>query len=46
MLVIAFSASITMLWGRIGMQLLLLGLAILMLGVVLRLKEAEPKYED
>jgi len=46
MLVIAFGVSITMLWGRTGVQLVLLSLAILMIGVVLQLKEAEPKYED
>lgn len=46
MLVIAFSVSITMLWGHAGMQLILLGLAALMIYFVLRLKEAEPKYED
>ena len=46
MLAIAFSFSITLLWGRPGMQLLLLGLAAVMIGFVLRLKEAEPKYDD
>lgn len=46
MLVIAFSCSITLLWGHIEMQLALLGLAILMIGFVLKLKVAEPKYED
>jgi hypothetical protein len=44
MLVIAFSFSLTMLWGHVGMQLMVLGLAALMIGFVLRLKEAEPKY--
>ncbi|MCB2427301.1 YbaN family protein [Methylophaga pinxianii] len=46
MLVIAFSFSITLLWGHIELQLLLLALAALMIGFVLKLKEAEPKYED
>ena len=46
MLIIAFSFSITMLWGRTGLQLMLLGLAMVMIGFVWRLKEAEPKYED
>lgn len=46
MLIIAFSFSITMLWGRTGLQLMLLGLAVVMIGFVWRLKEAEPKYED
>jgi len=46
MLVIAFGFSITLLWGHIELQLMLLGLAAVMIGFVLRLKEAEPKYED
>src|SRR5690554_4202265 len=44
MLIIAFSFSIIMLWGRVGLQMILLGLAVIMIGFVLRLKEAEPKY--
>lgn len=46
MLVIAFSVSITMLWGKTNLQVMLLGLAAIMIGCVLRLKEAEPKYYD
>lgn len=45
MLIIAFSFSIGMLWGRVGLQLLLLSLAAVMIGFVSCLKEAEPKYE-
>lgn len=45
MLVIAFSFSIGMLWGRVELQLVLLCLALVMIGLVWRLKEAEPKYE-
>lgn len=46
MLIIAFGFSITLLWGHIELQLMLLVLAAVMIGFVLRLKEAEPKYED
>lgn len=46
MLVIAFSFSIGLLWGRWLYQLALLALATIMIGFVLRLKEAEPKYDD
>ncbi|MEX1200762.1 MAG: YbaN family protein [Methylophaga sp.] len=46
MLVIAFSVSIGLLWGRWPYQLALLALATIMIGFVLRLKEAEPKYDD
>lgn len=45
MLIIAFSFSIGLLWGRVGLQLALLCLAAVMIGFVIFLKEAEPKYE-
>lgn len=45
MLVIAFSFSIGLLWGQWSYQLALLTLAAIMIGFVLRLKEAEPKYD-
>lgn len=45
LLVIAFSFSIGLLWGRVGLQLMLLCLAVIMIGFVTRLKEAEPSYE-
>lgn len=46
MLIIAFSFSITLLWGEWPYQLALLALAAIMIGFVLHLKEAEPKYDD
>ena len=46
MLVIAFSFSIGLLWGQWQYQLALLALASIMIGFVLHLKEAEPKYDD
>ena len=46
MLVIAFSFSISMLWDKWPYQLALLALAIVMIGFVMHLKEAEPKYDD
>lgn len=46
MLVITFSVSITMLWGNTNFQVMLLGLAAIMIGCVLRLKVAEPKQYD
>ncbi len=46
MLVIAFSFSIGLLWGHWSYQLVLLALATVMIGFVLQLKEAEPKYDD
>ncbi|AFJ02751.1 protein of unknown function DUF454 [Methylophaga frappieri] len=46
MLVIAFSFSIGFLWGEWLYQLALLALATLMIGFVLHLKEAEPKFEN
>ncbi len=46
MLVIAFSFSIGLLWGQWSYQLALLALATVMIGFVLKLKEAEPKYDN
>lgn len=46
MLVITFSVSLIMLWGKTSLQTMLLGLAAVMIGCVLRLKEAEPKPYD
>lgn len=46
MLIIAFSFSIGLLWGQWSYQLALLALATVMIGFVLQLKEAEPKYDD
>lgn len=46
MLIIAFSFSIGLLWGQWTYQLALLALATVMIGFVLQLKEAEPKYDD
>ena len=46
MLAMAFSLSIGLLWGKWVYQLVLLSIAAVMIGFVLKLDVAEPKYDD
>lgn len=45
MLCLAFSGSLIVLWGKPEFQLPLLLLALVMIGLVFKLKVAEPKYD-
>jgi uncharacterized membrane protein YbaN (DUF454 family) len=46
MLSLAFSGSFIVLWGHLMLQLVVLALAAVMIGFVVKLKEAEPKYDS
>jgi hypothetical protein len=41
LIILTFGISITLLWGRIGLQLMLVGLCLILLWFVSRLKESE-----
>jgi uncharacterized membrane protein YbaN (DUF454 family) len=43
MIIITFAVSITILHGRIGLQLMLVGIGLILLWYVNRLKESEPE---
>jgi hypothetical protein len=42
-IIITFAVSITILHGRIGLQLMLVGIGLILLWYVNRLKESEPE---